>query len=176
MIHKLDNPQRIEELNPPMTLARIGLKSTDTICDIGAGTGIFTFAAAEMTEGKVYAVDISSDMREILKERNQFEQVKILYEITKVPDHSCQIVLLCTVLHELKEVSQMASEINRILTEDGRLAIIEFIKAKTPMGPPPERRLSEADVSEMLSCEGFSSFEHYDLGENLYCTLFKKVG
>ena len=50
MIHKLERAERIQELNPPETLKRIGLMPGNTFCDIRAGTGIFTFAAAELTE------------------------------------------------------------------------------------------------------------------------------
>lgn len=66
MEHKLENPQRIKELNPLETLKILNLKDGNSFCDIGAGTGIFTFAASKLTTSNIYAVDISTAMLEIL--------------------------------------------------------------------------------------------------------------
>lgn len=75
MAHKLENPKRLEELNPKKTLEKIGMLQHDTFCDIGAGTGIFTYVAASMTEGKVYGVEISEAMQNILHEKNDTKNV-----------------------------------------------------------------------------------------------------
>jgi len=53
MNHKqieLENPERLAELSPKDTLMRIGLGEKDIICDIGAGSGIFTIPAAGITK------------------------------------------------------------------------------------------------------------------------------
>ena len=42
-IKKFENPERIAELNPRQTLQAVGFKRGMTLCDIGAGTGLFTF-------------------------------------------------------------------------------------------------------------------------------------
>ncbi|MFA6075127.1 MAG: hypothetical protein WCV63_02675 [Negativicutes bacterium] len=46
-IKKFENPERVAELNPQLTLRAAGFERGMTLCDIGAGTGLFTFAAAD---------------------------------------------------------------------------------------------------------------------------------
>jgi 2-polyprenyl-3-methyl-5-hydroxy-6-metoxy-1,4-benzoquinol methylase len=59
---RLDNPVRLAELNPEATLKRFGFQGGQVLCDIGAGSGIFTIPAARMTTQKVLALDINPEM------------------------------------------------------------------------------------------------------------------
>jgi len=62
---KFENPVRIKELKPIETLIRIGLKENHVVCDIGAGSGIFTIPASMITKNKVYALEINDAMLSI---------------------------------------------------------------------------------------------------------------
>lgn len=175
MINKLENPNRLAELNPKDTLKRIGLKDGDVFCDIGAGTGIFTFAAAEITKSNVYAVEISGEMLALLQSRVKelnSEKIITVSDIKMIPESSCKIVLLCTVLHELPEVPDMINEVKRILAKGGFLSIIEFHKRSTPMGPPLEHRLDSVQLAETLNKYGLHQKHQFTLGENFYCSVF----
>ncbi len=179
MKHKLENPERVARLNPPDTLRRIGLGGGDGFCDIGAGTGIFAFVAAEMTSNTVYAVEIFDDMLERLQSeraKRGLDNVIIAKGTSNVPCASCRIALLCTVLHELSDADAMIDEVKRILKPDGLLAVIEFHKKQTPLGPPLVRRLDAAHVAGMLTDCGMALTERFDLGENFYCLIFKREG
>ena len=44
---KFENPARLDELRPESTLRRAGFSEGMSLCDIGAGTGIFSVAAAK---------------------------------------------------------------------------------------------------------------------------------
>jgi ubiquinone/menaquinone biosynthesis C-methylase UbiE len=145
MMNKQENPKRVEELSPPETLGRIGLKEDGAFCDIGAGTGIFTFAAAKRTKSDVYAVEIDDAMLQILQAKKLEKKagnVRVKKNIREVPSNACDVALLCTVLHELEDPEGMMSEIKRILLPGGTLAVIEFHKRRTPLGPPEARRIS----------------------------------
>lgn len=178
MRNKLENPNRVLELNPKDTLKQIGLKNGDIFCDVGAGTGIFTFAAAEITSNKIYAVEISDEMLEILQsgaEEKKLENVVTTKGIEKIPESSCNVVLLCTVLHEVPDVQDMMNEIRRILVKDGILSIIEFHKRQTPAGPPVKLRLDSVQLAESLHDYGLHQIQHFPLGENFYCSVFKRA-
>lgn len=174
MAHKLDHPARVKELAPRETLARIGLLHNGALCDIGAGTGVFTYAAAAMTASAVYAVEISGEMREILRAKNSAPNVVIEDAVENVPEASCDVALLCTVLHELEDIPGMLGQIRRVLKPEGVLAVIEFHKAATPMGPPAARRISEAETAEVLAENGFAQIDRFRLGENFYCLVFSR--
>ena len=159
-MHKLENPVRVAELNPPETLRRIGLKPGDGFIDVGAGTGLFAFEAARLTRGSVYAVEISLEMLRVLAEKREnggLENVQILGGIELVPDGAADLALLCTVLHELDEPMSVLGHIRRALKPGGRLAVIEFHDRATPMGPPAAHRIGEAEAKRLLADAGFSA-------------------
>jgi len=64
---KLERPERVRELNPSGTLERLNFGSADVLCDIGAGSGLFTLAAAQMSSQTVYALDINPRMLETIE-------------------------------------------------------------------------------------------------------------
>ncbi len=175
-MHKLENPARLAELSPPVTLKRLGLCDGMTFADIGAGTGIFTVAAAEITRAAIYAIDPSEGMRAIL-ERRKTEQaldaVSILRGIEEVPNESVDLALLCTVLHEVNGQEAFLRSIASRMRPTGVLAVIEFYPRETPFGPPPAIRLSAEDVLRLAAQAGLSESERFSLGENFYCICLR---
>ena len=98
-MHKLENPARLAELSPTKTLEKIGLHDGMTFADIGAGTGIFTTAAADITHAQVWAADPSAGMREILASKKSalaLNNVEILPDVSALPEQSVDLALLCT--------------------------------------------------------------------------------
>mgnify|MGYP000721131418 CR=1 FL=1 len=49
---KLEDPVRVSELDPAGTLERIGFRAGQTLCDIGAGSGLFSLADLDREELK----------------------------------------------------------------------------------------------------------------------------
>ena len=175
---KFENPVRLEELRPLETLNRIGLKEDHVLADIGAGSGVFTIPAAKITENKVYALDINDQMLELIQEKKtregltNIELIKVDGSRFDLPDDSCDIVLLVTVLHEIKDTTSFIREIKRVMKKDGRIAIIEFHKKETPMGPPVAHRLGKMEVAEVCIKLDLNPIEQFDLGENYYCSIY----
>lgn len=60
----LDDPKRDEYQKPHEVVTALNLKPGETVADIGAGSGYFTFRLARHVgdAGRVYAVDVSPDM------------------------------------------------------------------------------------------------------------------
>ncbi len=172
MISKLNDPVRIAELAPAETLKKLGLKAGKVMCDIGAGTGIFTFPAAGISGSRVYAVDISPDMRAYLTAEAKGLPVEVCASVSGVPQNGADIVLLCAVLHEISDVPGLLSGIKRILKKGGTLAIIEFHKSETTMGPPMHMRIAETELISRLARHGFTVSDRFVIGQNYYCAVF----
>lgn len=176
-MHRLENPVRLAELAPPETLKRLGLQDGMTFADIGAGTGIFTTAAAEATRAVVYAVDPNLEMRSILETKKgdrKLNQIVILRDVAEVPAGVVDLALLCTVLHEIDGQKAFLASVAACLKPEGRLAIIEFFKNQSPFGPPPSIRLSEDDTARLAADAGLKETSRFTLGENMYCITFSK--
>lgn len=175
---KLENPERMEELNPDGTLRRIGLQEHHVFSDIGAGSGIFTIPAAKITSRTVFALDIKEDMLTLINEKANFEGIKNIKTVKaedngfNIDSNTVDIAILVTVLHEIEEKSAFLAEISRILNDSGKIAVIEFHKRVTPMGPPVTHRLGKDDVIACFEEIGFAPCDQFDLGENFYCVVF----
>ena len=163
MITKLENKERLDELKPLETLKSIGLYDGAAFCDIGAGTGIFSFAAAKITRSDIYAVDTSERMRDFIIARNEQHRAPIMVkkDIGYVPTDSCDFAMLCTVLHEIDDLDAMLEEIKRV-------TVIEFHKYETPFGPPESKRISLKDTEAILEKGGFKKRDSRKLGDNFY--------
>lgn len=179
-IEKLENPARLAELSPKNTLKRIGLEPGMTFADIGAGTGIFAIPAAKLTTEKVFALEISEEMIQLLNQRKKESgldnlDIRKVEEGLPLDDKSCDLILMVTVFHELDDKEGMLKEIRRALKANGLLTIIEFHGYETPMGPPVTHRIAKEAVQEHTEANGFHLVESFNLGDNFYCQLYKQV-
>lgn len=96
----------------------------------------------------------------------------------KIPldDHSVDIGLMATVLHDLVEDGtdrKTLEEIVRVLKPAGRLAVVEFKKMPGPPGPPEKVRLSPEELNQLLVPFGFDSRDTVELGRTTYLSLFQ---
>ncbi|NCA98495.1 MAG: methyltransferase domain-containing protein [Clostridia bacterium] len=175
---RLEQPERVRELNPAGTLERLNFNPNEVLCDIGAGSGLFTLAAARISQQTVYAIDINPRMLEAIEAKAaaagiQTIETRLVSDDTlPVPDHAADLALVATVLHEIPDKPSFISEIRRLLKPSGRLAVIEFHAAETPMGPPVSERLGSEEVTALMISQGFKPLDQFDLSRNLYCLVF----
>lgn len=176
-VEKLEHPDRVLELAPKQTLCKMGLLPGMVFADIGAGSGLFTLPAAQITQNTVYAVDSSNAMRNVLAEKTkQFKNsIKITDHIKNVPTGCCDMVFMCTVLHEIPSPTLFIQEVKRIGKPNSLFGLIEFYKRKTPMGPPQEKRIGEKEAEQWMNQSGYLLKEHFSLGENFYGMVFDRL-
>jgi len=180
-INKFESPGRLAELQPEKTLIGAGFKNPMSLCDIGAGTGVFTFTAAKISSGSIYALDVSDEMIDILNERKtEYNANNVIIKKVRGPslpvdEVSCDMAIMCTVLHHIDDKHAMLSEVKRLLVKNGKLIIIDFLNKPTPKGPPPEMRLPKEEIELCCRKAGFELMHKYIMGENLMCFIFGSV-
>lgn len=173
LIAHYETPERLHELDPSGTLKKLGLKKDSILCDIGAGTGIFTIPAAKISANTIYAIDVTDEMLSIIAGRVKSENLTNVQLIKPegfsypIPSGSCDIVLMCAVYHHIG-CAELLHEIRRILKKDGKLALIEFYKKVTPYGPPVQNRISRQEIDELACKNGFAFKNESSFGENYY--------
>ncbi len=100
------------------------VKPGDKLLDIGIGTGLASiqFFKAGL---KIYGIDSSSEMLNACRSKLFAEELK-LHDISgkKLPykDRTFNHVICCGVLHFLKDLTNIFSEIKRIMKKDGLFA------------------------------------------------------
>src|SRR5215510_10247762 len=69
---RLESPERLARLEPAAMIARLNLRPGMHAADLGSGTGIFTaeLSAAVGPTGRVYALDNSQEMLDVILSRN----------------------------------------------------------------------------------------------------------
>ncbi len=118
------------------TLGRLAdLKTGQSVADIGAGTGLFSWPFAKQVgpEGRVYSVEISPAFIEYLtqeaRKRGLDKIVKpIRGEIstTNLPEASIDVAFVCATYHHFEKPEAMLASIYRALRPGGRLIVIDF--------------------------------------------------
>lgn len=155
----LERPEREEEERPDLLIDSLKLKPGDVVADIGAGTGYYSWRAAQKVgeKGLVYAVEIQQEMLDLLARRmaeRKTANVKgVLGTITdpKLPPNSVDLVLMVDVYHEFDHPFEMMQAICKSLKPGGRVAFVEF-RAEDPRVPIKEvHKMSEAQVRKEMT-------------------------
>lgn len=157
--------------------------------DIGAGDGIYSFAAVEHLgpTGKVYATEIDAKKLEALKAevaKRKLQNVVVVESKetdTSLPTACCDAVFLRRVYHHLTKPAEFDANLVRSLKAGGRLAIIDF-PARSGLEPVegvPANRVGhgipQKVVIEELTASGLQLEKVVnDWPEDDYCVLFMK--
>jgi len=119
-------------VNPYDMLRAVGLKTAQTVLEVGCGPGFFTIPAAQIVgeNGHVYAIDINPVAVEYVERkvrRRRIGNVNVILagaDKTGLPDEALDTVFLFGVIHALwKDMGTITSEIHRILKPQGILSI-----------------------------------------------------
>jgi ubiquinone/menaquinone biosynthesis C-methylase UbiE len=154
----LERRSREAEEQPQKVIAALQLKPTDTVADIGAGTGYFSFRIApKVPFGKVYAVDVQPQMIEILEyfktQRSIANVEPVLGTPTSpnLPDNSIDLALMVDVYHELEYPLEMMGEVVRSLKPHGKVVLVEY-RGENPLIPIKGlHKMTQAQVKQELS-------------------------
>ncbi len=163
----------------------LDLQKGISFLDVACGKGAYCLAASEIVgeKGRVYGVDLWEEGIELLKaaadEKSAGNIDALVSDAGKqipVDDHSIDVCLMATVLHDFVEdqiEKEVLDEIVRVVKPNGILAIMEFMKIDGPPGPPRHIRLSPGQVGDMLTPFGFRQEHFADVGPYNYLMLFK---
>ncbi|MDR3541976.1 MAG: methyltransferase domain-containing protein [Desulfosporosinus sp.] len=174
--NKLDDQWRRQNLPPIPTLEMLGLVSEDTMADLGCGIGYFTIPAAEIVKSsnKVFALDTSNEMlaevekRAVLADISNVVLVKTEEYNLILPDESVSFALMVNVLHEIENKEQFLQEAHRLLKFAGKIAVVDWEKKQTEVGPPIDHRISLNEVKNMLEVTGYELIKDMQLAEVFY--------
>jgi ubiquinone/menaquinone biosynthesis C-methylase UbiE len=171
----LEDPSRDAWQKPHEVVMALGLKPTDVVADIGAGTGYFARRFAEHA-AKVYAVDIDKDLLAIAQKDAPRNLTTVLAapDDPRLPEHSVDLIFFCDVLHHIANRAAYYPKVAKVLKADGRLVVIDFYKKDLPVGPPPSMKLSDEEVIGELRNAGFALTNRLDILPYQYYLFFER--
>lgn len=181
-LERLESPERRRFQDPDAFWDRFPLAPGSTVVEVGAGTGYFAIPAARRVgaKGRVYAVDVSADLVELLQERARAEGlpqlVPVLSHSDRIPLASeiADVVLLANVLHDVPP--ETVREAVRLVKRDGRILNADWKKEETPMGPPLDIRLTPGEAAHLLRTHGLELEETLEIGPYHYALRLRPRG
>jgi arsenite methyltransferase len=180
-IAMLENPQRDAEQKPDEVLRALKLKEGASIADIGAGSGYFSlrFAQSVGAGGRVYAVDINSDMILYMNRRIRDAKLKNVVTVLSDPgdpllqDNSIDMFFVCNTWHHVSDKPGYLALMKKMLRPGGRIVIVDYKKEALPVGPPPEMKLARDEVLKEMQAAGFKLAAEHSFLPYQYFLEFK---
>lgn len=157
----------------------------ETVADFGAGSGFYSFSAAEAVgeNGKVYAIDVQKDLLQRLK--NEARNVRHLGNIeilwadidnlggTRLREESIDSVISANVFFQLEDKKNACLEIKRILKKGGRVLLIDWIN--NPMNSINNDILFTKEMAiDLFNKNDFVLQKEINAGQNHYGLIFIK--
>ena len=171
-ISRLESPERTAALQVERVIETLGLRSSDTVADIGSGPGVFSLPLGEkLSSGLVYAVDVEPKQLDALRTRladaKLTNVVPVLggFEDPFLPANGVDLVLVVDTYHHIENRKPYFGRLKRVLRDGGRLAIVEWKPGPLRMGPPPDHKLAEGEREAELRAAGFERVESFDFLE-----------
>jgi protein-L-isoaspartate O-methyltransferase len=164
----LERPEREEEERTDLLVEALDLKPGQAVADVGAGSGYFSWRMARKVgeKGTVYAVDIQQEFLELLMANMRRRSVGGIVQPVlgtvqdpKLPEASCDLILLVDVYHEFDHPFEMARAMVRALKPGGRLVLVEY-RGEDPAVPiKPLHKMTEAQIRKEMAVHPGVEFE-----------------
>lgn len=157
----LERPSREAEEQPSKVIEALNLRPTDTIADIGAGSGYFSFRIAKkVPQGLVYAVDVQPEMIDIIdflvKESPDLPVLPMLGSETSpnLPPESINFALMVDTYHEFNHPREMMENIVKALKPQGKVVLVEYRKENPLIMIKGVHKMSEKQVKKEMEAVG----------------------
>ena len=168
--------------DPLKNLKMLGLRETDIVADLGAGTGFYSVVAGQIvTRGKVYAVEVQKDYLTVIKNKVKeanLNNVEIIWGNieklggTKIGDGIVDAVIASNVLSQVEDKEKFILETKRILKQKGKVLLIDWMESfiidtKIIISPQKAREIFEK--------KGFVWQRGINVGDHHYGIIFSKL-
>ncbi len=139
----------------------MNLEPDDVVADIGAGTGYFSSRIAQqVTEGKVYGVDIQPEMLDAIthlkedKHINNVETVLGSEDNPNLPRESIDLAFMVDAYHEFAYPREMMEGIVKALKPGGKVVLLEYRKENPMIAIKPLHKMTQKQVKKELKAVG----------------------
>lgn len=178
----LERPEREAEENTTTLLKNMNIQPSDTIADIGAGSGYHVFKMATMAKGgHIYAVDIQDEMLEAIRQKKKETKVSNIATVkgesksVNLPENSIDKVLMVDVYHEFDFPAEMIASIKSALRADGKIYLIEYRGEDATIPIKEIHKMTEKQSVKELKAAGFILEENIDNLPWQHCMVFVKL-
>ncbi len=166
--------------DPAKILRSFGLRESDIVADLGAGTGFYSILAAHMVpQGKVYAVEVVKDFLQTITNKVKDAALKNVDCFwgdvekiggTKIAGGVVNAAIASNILFQVEDKDNFIGEVKRILKSGGRVLVIDWESDTDSIvkgGAVPKSK-----TKEMFEKKGFAFEREIDAGAHHYGMIF----
>jgi predicted methyltransferase len=159
----LERPEREAEESSQKLLAALQIAPGQTVVDLGAGSGYYSFKMAQLVgaSGKVLAADVQPAMLAVIDERAAKDGIENVTTIRSdvddphLPTASVDLLLMVDVYHELEFPFEVMQHVRKALKPNGRVALVEFRQEDPRVMIKEVHKMSEKQVIAEMMAAGF---------------------
>ena len=177
----LERPDRASEEQPQKMIAALGLKSTDVVADIGAGTGyISQLIALQVPDGKVLAVDVQPEMIELLKQRMSKNKIVNIQpqlgteQSPELPIESIDLAIMVDAYHEFSYPHEMMAGIVSALKPGGRVVLTEYRGEDPKVNIKPHHKTTQKQIQYEMKAVGLELLKNENILPQQHLFFFGK--
>lgn len=130
----LERAERVVEERPDDVLAAIGLEPGNVVADVGCGSGYYARRMARRVQpgGRVYCVDIQTEMLEIMQQLADGENIAGIEPVLstptdpRLPAGELDWIIVADVYHEMSAPVPMLARMRESLSPTGQIALLEY--------------------------------------------------
>jgi ubiquinone/menaquinone biosynthesis C-methylase UbiE len=158
----LERADRAAWQKPQAVVAALGLQGAETVVDLGAGSGYFTFPIARaLANGKVVAIDIEPEMIRHVHHKaisEGFTNVQVVLGKPEDPSlpAGADLVFVCDVVHHVSDRVAWLAKVSSEMKPGARFVVVEFKEGNLPEGPPESVKLPRAELVKLVTGAGFA--------------------
>ena len=156
----LERPDRAAWQKPDAVVTALGLDSGETVFDLGAGSGYFTFRLAKaVPRGKVIAGDTEPEMIRHIHHKVMADGIANVEPVLGQPDdpgipEQADVVFVCDVLHHVPNREAWLGKLVSEMHHKAKLVLVEFKEGPLPEGPPEAMKLGRAKLLALAKGAG----------------------
>lgn len=178
----LETDARISSMKIDEVVAKFGLKSGQSVADIGAGPGLFEVPLAKAVgpTGKIYAEDIDAGFFDEIHQKaatgHVTNVVTVLGKFTDpaLPVKRVDLVMFNDVFHHIEDRAGYLKAVANYLGPGGRVAIIDYIPGMGGHKDQPELQVSPEQFTTLANAAGLKQVEEVKMFPDKYFLIFQK--
>lgn len=177
----LESPERIASLRTGEVIAKLNLKPTDVVADLGAGTGLFALPLAKaVPSGRLYAVELDegflTQIRGKAKTENVTNIVPVLGKFTdpSLPARDVDVAFFHDVLHHVEDRAAYLKSVASYVKPGGRIVVIEFNPGDSPHKAEPSLIVSREQTAGWMADAGLVPSEDIQLFPDKYFVVYRR--
>jgi SAM-dependent methyltransferase len=109
--------------------------------------------------GEVFGLDVEPRMTALLAERARDAGLANVTPVLApdgdgLPPRPCDLILLVNAFHHFPDGPGYLRRLAGALAPGGRIALVDFREGELPVGPPPEHRVTRAQIDRAVQAAG----------------------